>query len=111
MESWYGVDDLIQQGAEENFGPGTEKFLKEAEEKQFPLLSTKLGAEAAPRSESLGKARESSGKTQNLSLFGIEQNVYRWIKDLTGQPYEGVDYLDVSMAIKALRVNAGDLPA
>jgi len=34
MESWYGVDDLIQQGAEENFGPATEKFLKEAEEKQ-----------------------------------------------------------------------------
>ena len=33
MESWYGVEDLIEKGAEEKFGLGTEKFLRMAEEK------------------------------------------------------------------------------
>ena len=51
-----------------------------------------------------------SGKTQNLSLFRIEQNVYRWVDDLTGKPCDGVDYLDISMAIKALRVRVETEP-
>jgi hypothetical protein len=34
MVSWHGVEDLISQGAEEKFGQGTEKFLRDAFTKQ-----------------------------------------------------------------------------
>lgn len=33
MESWGGVESLIKDGAEEKFGPGTAKFLREAYER------------------------------------------------------------------------------
>lgn len=33
MESWYGVEDLIEKGAETTFGLGTERFLRMADEK------------------------------------------------------------------------------
>ena len=47
-ESWYGVDDLIRQGAEETFGPGTAQFLKEAEEKQKYMKSEILRRYGVP---------------------------------------------------------------
>jgi len=34
MISWHGIEDLISQGAEEKFGHGTEKFLRDAFKKQ-----------------------------------------------------------------------------
>jgi len=34
MVSWHGVEDLISKGAEEKFGQGTEKFLRDAFKKQ-----------------------------------------------------------------------------
>jgi hypothetical protein len=34
MESWHGVEGLINDGAEENFGAGTAEFLREAYERQ-----------------------------------------------------------------------------
>ena len=34
MVSWDSVEGLISMGAEEKFGPGTERFLREAFEKQ-----------------------------------------------------------------------------
>jgi hypothetical protein len=33
-ESWNGVEDLISAGAEEHFGVGTERFLREAYQRQ-----------------------------------------------------------------------------
>ena len=30
MESWGGVESLIDKGAEDKFGPGTDAFLREA---------------------------------------------------------------------------------
>lgn len=30
MESWQGIGDLIKNGAQEKFGPGTAQFLREA---------------------------------------------------------------------------------
>jgi hypothetical protein len=42
MESWYGVVDLIDNGAEEKFGLGTETFLREAEKKVRYMKSEML---------------------------------------------------------------------
>jgi hypothetical protein len=32
--SWYGIEGLIQAGAEEKYGVGTEEFLREAQKRQ-----------------------------------------------------------------------------
>lgn len=34
MVSWNGIEGLISEGAEKRFGEGTEKFLKDAFQKQ-----------------------------------------------------------------------------
>lgn len=34
METWGGVEALIEQGAEERFGKGTEEFLRESNKRQ-----------------------------------------------------------------------------
>ena len=34
LESWYGVEGLITDGADEKFGPGTATFLREAFKQQ-----------------------------------------------------------------------------
>ena len=46
MISWHGVEDLISMGAEEKYGEGTEKFLRDAFKKQDYLkmeLSRRYG--------------------------------------------------------------------
>ena len=40
-ESWYGVEGLIRDGAEQKFGPGTAKFLRDAF-KQQEIMKTEL---------------------------------------------------------------------
>ena len=37
--SWSGIEGLISRGAEETFGPGTDEFLKTADERQKYMKS------------------------------------------------------------------------
>jgi hypothetical protein len=55
--------------------------------------------------------RHRNGKEQSLSLLKIESGVFRWITDELTKPWDGIDYLDRSMAIKALRVRVETDPA
>ncbi len=49
--------------------------------------------------------------TKQLSLFQVEANVFRWITDGPGTPFDGVDYLRMEDAIKGLRVLVQSDPA
>ncbi len=43
-------------------------------------------------------------KTIQLSLMRVEKHAFRWIDEVTGNPFDGVDYVEETDAVKALRV-------
>lgn len=51
------------------------------------------------------------GQEKKLSLFRVERGVFRWVEDATSEPFDGVDYLSDTDAIKGLRVLVDGDPA